>query len=140
MEVILSNLPPPGLFLSTILGMRVLKTLLAGVALSCVTTSMNTTTQATCKERSMDGSDLVQGGKTGQPELVGCLESSNSLEASTGKALCDVLAGTSPPRMGPWGTRGFRNLSDVPVSLRDSVASPQDTSPEQICDFLAWVS
>lgn len=79
MEVILSNLPPPGLFLSTLLGMRVLKTLLARVALSCVTTSINTTTQATCKERGMDGSDLVQGGKPGQPELVGCVVSSNKV-------------------------------------------------------------
>lgn len=75
MEVILSNLPPPGLFLSSLLGMRVLKMLLAGGALRCVTTSINTTTQAVCKEPGMDGSDLMQGGKPGQPELVGCVVS-----------------------------------------------------------------
>lgn len=65
MEVILSNLPPPGLFLSTLLGTRVLKTLLAGVALSCVTAGVNTTTQATqteCKEQGADNSGLVQAG------------------------------------------------------------------------------
>lgn len=49
--------------------------LLAGGALRCVTTSINTTTQAVCKEPGMDGSDLMQGGKPGQPELVGCVVS-----------------------------------------------------------------
>lgn len=39
--------------------------------------------------------------------------------------------------MEPRGARGFRNPLGVPPSLRDSVAGPQDTSPEQICDFLA---
>lgn len=55
--------------------MRVLKTLLAGVALSCVTTSINTTTQATCKERGVDNS-LVREGNPGKPELVGSAVSS----------------------------------------------------------------
>lgn len=76
MEVILSNLPPLGLFLSSLLGTRVLKMLLAGGAVSCVTTSINTTTWAVCKGPGMAGSDLMQGGKPGQPGLVACVESS----------------------------------------------------------------
>lgn len=108
MEVILSNLPPPGLFLSTLLGMRVLKTLLARVALSCVTTSINTTTQATCKERGMDNS-LVQGGKPGERELVGSVVSSHKVW-KPGKALGDVLQGRARPA---W-TRGGRVTLGTP--------------------------
>lgn len=69
MEAILSNLPPPGLFLSTLLGMRVLKTLLAAVSLSCVTTSISATTQAMQTARGEQGtgsSGLVQAGHKGK--------------------------------------------------------------------------
>lgn len=106
MEVILSNLSPPGLFLSSLLGMRVLKMLLAGGALSCVTTSNNITTQTMCKEPGMDGSDLMQGGKAGQVELVGCVVSSLKARKAAQQSHGRCPAGTGPPTCDP----GHREL------------------------------
>lgn len=112
--------------------------LLAGGVLSCVTTSINITTPAMCKEPGMDGSDLMQGGKPGQPELVGCVVSSEGREAAQ-RSRARVLQARAHPRAA-LGTGSFREPSGLPVSLRDLAPGSQNTSPEQICDFLVWIS
>jgi len=88
----------------------------------------------------MGGSDLVQGGKPAEPELGGCVVSSEKVWEPSQARPWVMSCREEPTPHGPMGTRGFRNLLGVPVSLRDSVAGPQDTLPEQICDLLAWAS
>lgn len=131
MEAILSNLPPPGLFLSTLLGMRVLKTLLAAVALSCVTTSVSTTTQAmktACGEEGPGSSSLVQPGQKGkQPWLCGDWRK----ESKAGQAKPSVMSCREEPAQ----TNSARGLLAASVSPHDSVAGPQDTLQSRAVTF-----
>lgn len=80
---------------------------LAGGALSCVTTSINPTIQAMCKEPGMDGSDLMQGGKPGQLELVDCVVSSMKGWKAAQQSHGQCRAGNGPPACGP-GHRGLQ--------------------------------